>query len=111
VTFEDSSGNYVLEGRTPVRERDVIKWAEWYERSRRDGSRIVGNFKHNGIKVSTVFLGIDHSFGDGPPLLFETMIFGGEDDQTCWRFSTWEEAEAHHMATCRELRAKHPSST
>lgn len=27
--------------------------------------------------VSTVWLGIDHSFGDGPPLIFETMVFSG----------------------------------
>lgn len=26
-------------------------------------------------RVSTVWLGIDHSFGAGPPLIFETMIF------------------------------------
>lgn len=25
--------------------------------------------------VSTVDLGLDHSFGDGPPLYYETMIF------------------------------------
>lgn len=25
--------------------------------------------------VSTIFLGLDHSFGPGPPLLFETMVF------------------------------------
>lgn len=37
------------------------------------------------VNVSTVFLAIDHAFGDGPPVLYETMIFGGgdlfEDDQ------------------------------
>lgn len=26
-------------------------------------------------RVSTVFLGIDHNFDGGPPLLFETMVF------------------------------------
>jgi hypothetical protein len=25
--------------------------------------------------VSTVFLGMNHQFGDGPPLLWETMVF------------------------------------
>jgi hypothetical protein len=30
--------------------------------------------------VSTVFLGTNHSFGFEPPLLFETMIFGGRFD-------------------------------
>ncbi len=32
----------------------------------------------NKILVSTVFLGLDHNFlGEGEPILFETMIFGG----------------------------------
>lgn len=35
-----------------------------------------------GIKyrVSTVWLGLDHSHGDGPPLIFETMVFADEPD-------------------------------
>lgn len=28
-----------------------------------------------GIEVSTVFLGMDHAFLDGPPVLWETMVF------------------------------------
>jgi hypothetical protein len=26
-------------------------------------------------RISTIFLGLDHSFGRGPPILFETMVF------------------------------------
>lgn len=49
------------------------------------------------VRVSTVFLGLDHQFDDdGPPLLFETMIFGGKHDGYQERYSTWEEAEAGH---------------
>lgn len=48
-------------------------------------------------EISTVFLGIDHRFGEeGPPLLFETMIFGGELDESQWRCSTWDEAVRQH---------------
>jgi hypothetical protein len=37
------------------------------------------------IGISTVFLGLDHRhFGDGPPLLFETMVFGGSRDGTMY---------------------------
>jgi hypothetical protein len=53
-----------------------------------------------GVEVSTVFLGIDHNWGGGEPLLFETMIFGGELDQEQWRYSTWEEAEKGHKRAC-----------
>lgn len=33
----------------------------------------------DGKIVSTIHLGLDHSFGDGPPLIFETMVFPDED--------------------------------
>lgn len=42
------------------------------------------------------FLGIDHNWGVGPPLLFETMVFGGWLDGEQERCSTWDEAEAQH---------------
>jgi hypothetical protein len=50
------------------------------------------------VSVSTVHLVIDHAWDDGPPLIFETMIFGGEHDQWCDRYSTEEEAQAGHNA-------------
>lgn len=53
--------------------------------------------EHGNLWVSTVFLGLDHNrFGDGPPHLFETMVFSGGDEVHCERCSTWEEAEAQH---------------
>jgi hypothetical protein len=42
-------------------------------------------------------MGIDHNFTDqGPPLIFETMVFGGEYDGYQWRWATLEGAEAGH---------------
>jgi len=58
--------------------------------------RRVDSTKIGSILVSTVFLGLDHQFGDGPPLLFETMVFGGVYDQKMNRYTTWEQAEAGH---------------
>lgn len=54
--------------------------------------------------VSTVFLGMDHQHADGPPLLFETMIFDGEHDQQCWRWSTRDQAVAGHQRVVEALR-------
>lgn len=54
---------------------NVIEWAEYYERS----NRVVKHDEIDGYVISTVFLGINHNFwGEGPPLLFETMVFKGE---------------------------------
>ena len=52
------------------------------------------------IYVSTVFLGIDHNFGDGPPILYETMVFGLEDEYQC-RYETRVEAESGHDRTVK----------
>lgn len=59
------------------------------------------------LRVSTVWLGIDHSFGFGDePLIWETMIFSehGADhyelDTQCWRHATREEAFKMHRALC-----------
>jgi len=53
------------------------------------------------VMVSTVFLCFDHNFTKpGPPLLFETMVFGGHYTRNISRYTTWEEAEAGHKATC-----------
>ena len=54
-------------------------------------------------RVSTVWLGLDHSFGYGPPVIFETMIFGGEHDQWQNRYCTEEEALAGHQAVVDAL--------
>lgn len=51
--------------------------------------------------VSTVFLGLDHSFGRSEPLLYETMIFGGPLDQEQWRYSNESEARAGHKNAVR----------
>jgi hypothetical protein len=61
------------------------------------------------VRVSTVFLSLDHAFHvgteKGPPLLFETMVFGLPDGAEYQdRYSTWEEAEAGHREVVRKLK-------
>ena len=58
-----------------------------------------------GVRISTVFLSIDHGDGDGPPVLFETMVFGGQFDQDQARYTTWAEAEIGHKAMVRLRKA------
>ena len=59
----------------------------------------------NRVRVCTAFLGVDVNFGDGEPILFETVIFGGYCDWQLYRYCTWEEAEQGHAAAgSRRLR-------
>jgi hypothetical protein len=48
--------------------------------------------------VSTVWLGINYNFGDGDPIIFETMVFGGEEAQNeaCYRWATEQAARDGH---------------
>lgn len=89
---------YILDGKTP-KKASPEEWAQWFETADRYVAK-TGSREEGKVFVSTVFLGLNHQWGYGPPLLFETMIFGGEHDQYQDRYSTWEEAEAGHKKAC-----------
>lgn len=60
----------------------------------------------DGHTISTMYLGLDHNWGDGPPLIFETMIFGGAFDEDQWRYSTEAEALEGHAAAVKMVRER-----
>lgn len=68
---------YILKDRIPVSEPDIMTWARMFE----FGERTVGRTKLGDSEISTVFLGMDHSLDGDEPILWETMVFGGELDQ------------------------------
>lgn len=61
-------------------------------------------------RISTVWLGADHNWGGGQPILFETMVFGGgeQQDQTMWRWHTEDEARAGHTEIVASVAATVP---
>lgn len=56
--------------------------------------------------VSTVWLGLDHGFGRGAPVIFETMVFhtGSSSDLDCERYCTEEEASEGHERIADKVR-------
>jgi hypothetical protein len=74
-----------------------------YGQSEPDYARI-GDTMVGRVRVSTVWLGLDHHFGDGPPIIFETMVFGGVDDQAQERYCTEAEAIVGHEHWVRSQR-------
>lgn len=93
---------YILDENLHAIPVDHLEWAKWYENAER---RVALTKISENIKVSTVFLGLDHNFMlDGPPAIFETMVFGGPMDQNQERYSTWEEAEAGHEVMVAKVR-------
>jgi hypothetical protein len=58
-----------------------------------------------GIEVSTVWLGLNHNFlMEGPPYIFETMVFGLPNDMEVQeRWATEEEAIEGHWKVVQEV--------
>jgi len=85
---------YILEGKTPKPCNDLKKWAKYLDNANRN---VDITFLTHGIRISTVFLGLDNSLiGSDIPILFETMIFGGKHDLYQERYATWEQADKGH---------------
>lgn len=93
---------YILDAEgNPVAEPDLMAWARWLETA----DRHVAKDAIGEVSISTVFLGLDHSFGSGAPVLFESMVFGGPLDQEQERYCTRDEALAGHAALLARVRA------
>lgn len=94
-----------------IHEASLMEWAEWMENSKEaivSKSQMVVSMrgkKLGNINVSTVFLGLDYSFNsDSEPVLFETMVFGGEMDQEMDRCCTYEGAIKMHELMCEKVK-------
>lgn len=85
---------YILKDMKLVR-ATADEWAVWFERDPLERT-IDRTELEGGVWVSTVCLGMDHGWGTGRPLLFETLVLNGELDGEMERYSTLEEAKAGH---------------
>ena len=113
--------NYILVDKKPIavdttKESGLIRWGSWML----NADRMVKKERVMGFEVSTVFLGIDHQFVNGPPLVFQTTVFipwdkpiqkngititrEEADEFGPWRYSTWEKAEEGHAEMVRLVR-------
>jgi hypothetical protein len=71
-----------------------------------DGNRVAYSEVEPDIRVSTIFLGLDHSRGGGEPVLFETMVFVGEEAFDQFRYHGIEDARAAHRLMVAEIMAR-----
>jgi hypothetical protein len=95
---------------------------EEYSRLHADGEYLRVDLTQIGpYTVSTVWLGLDHGFGRGPAVIFETMVFTSTAwnetrsrydpevepllDIDCRRYCTEEEATTGHEEVCLLIRA------
>ena len=97
---------YDKQGQPIVSESDIdacLIWAKLFEDT--EYKVLARTELPNGVRISTVWIGIDHSFlTEGLPMIFETMIFGEnatQGDEYQERYATEEEALAGHKTITR----------
>ena len=85
---------YMLIGHEPYKMHDLLVWGMWFEQA----DRRVAQTTVDDYWISTVFLGLDHSWIEGEVALFETMIFdkSHKNGEMVKRHATWDEAVASH---------------
>jgi hypothetical protein len=104
---------WVLVGQTPI-ETDIHEWAKFMEAKK---NQIAADLVEEH-RVSTAFLGFDHSFVIDPllPVLFETMVFCQhvfEPEDICswdgWqaRYTNYPEAIQGHEIVTQRLQDGH----
>lgn len=98
------SDRYILNANgEPVEEPDLIKWGRWLQKA----DRKIAEHDIGDCHVSTVFMGLNHQYGPGPPLVFETMVFGPDDhplNQEMARYATRGQALSGHHMMCDRVR-------
>jgi hypothetical protein len=94
-----------LSSRHYDRAGEPIELEVWAERFGDEDYKRVARDEIGDVLISTVWLGLDHNWGDGPPLIFESMVFGGDLDQEQIRYSTESAALAGHADLVERVKA------
>lgn len=83
----------------------LLEWAEWFEHRKPGESWQIAKDEFDGWTVSTVFIGLDHSMGEGPPLIYETLANGPNENEHGNRYSTRQQAIAGHAEIIAAIKA------
>lgn len=92
---------------TQGRPLEMLEWARLLGERRLGEDRwwkVAHTNLSDDVSISTVWLGLNHNWDDGPPHIFESMVFGGTLDGETRRYSTWEQAEAGHAELVEKAR-------
>ena len=87
--------------KNPVKVSDPLVWAEFFASPIENRRVAHTNILGGEIYVSTVFVGwqsphYKHRDNQSWPMLFETLVFGGQLDGALERSPTWDDAERLH---------------
>ncbi len=102
--------HYILEDGEP-RAVDMETWMKWLDSDEDFSKRRIAQTFVGNVKISTVFLTTNHRFhSEGAPIVFETLIFGGELDLEMDRYETVDDALLGHEQMVARVRASQSSS-
>jgi hypothetical protein len=119
--WDEADGHHLSMEGVPITFREwAILWHDKESRIVKQEYVLHRKLKYGGFWISTVWLGINYQWGDGPPLIFETMAFGVQParwndvvlDVSDWgeldmaRYSTKEQALLGHAAMVQKFRRK-----
>ena len=92
--------NYILDDNMLPQQATLKEYYRWKDSLPKGmqtgiGFQVLGTKCQDGKFASTVYLGVNHAYGDVAPVLWETMIFG-DDDEECERYSSHMQAMIGH---------------
>jgi hypothetical protein len=108
---------YILDNNHKPVPAHVLLASQWIEDN--PNRKIVGydelaDLNGDDVRVSTVFLGLDRAMPwdeDKTPVLWETMIFGGINDQYQERYTSYEDALEGHQNAINFIKTENNGNT
>jgi hypothetical protein len=98
---------YILKGQCSYPCDDLEVWkAHLQMPTRWVGNTDLVDAQNRSVRICTVFLGLDMSFGMGTPVLFETVVLGGTRDREVYRYTSWDEAQKGHAAIAQLIQSE-----
>jgi ABC-type uncharacterized transport system YnjBCD substrate-binding protein len=85
---------YILDENNKPVPSTIEKYCEWIEEN--PTKKALKQEAIGDTYISTVFLGLDQAWNSNIPVLWETMIFGGDHDQYQERYTSVEDAIKGH---------------
>lgn len=106
---------YILDNNhkpVPVEVLTAANWMEDNPNRKKVGYDELTDLNGDDVRVSTMFLGLDHSWNSKTPVLWETMIFGGENDQSYQeRYASYEQALEGHQTAINFIKTGYNGNT
>lgn len=98
---------YILDKDGKPKKSDIKEWSKWWANSEANSEdrHIVMLDKLPSGEISTIFLSVDSSTSrTGPPILWETMVFGGKLDGEQRRYTSEAAAILGHKELVNRVR-------